>query len=77
MTKPVMSMAAVAAMAASVLLTGCATEKDPQAAYSVPEVREYATGSRLPVRKLGTPANDKAGDKVSGQAAPAAPASGG
>jgi len=70
MMTPVSSLAALGAVAASIALTGCATPQDSKAAYSPPEVREYTTGSRLPVRKLGTPAEDK----VSGQAVPAAPA---
>lgn len=70
MMKPVLSLAALGAIAASIALTGCATQQDSQTAYSAPEVKEYATGSRLPVRKAQTDA--KAGDKVSGQPAPAA-----
>jgi len=76
MMTPVSSLAALGAIAASIALTGCATPQDSQAAYSPPEVREYATGSRLPVRKMGAQANDK----VSGQATPAtaaAPVAGG
>jgi hypothetical protein len=72
MMKPVSSLAALGAIAASIALTGCATPQDSQAAYTPPEVREYATGSRLPVRKLGTQNDAKAGDKVSGEPAPAA-----
>lgn len=72
MMKPVLSLAALGAIGASIALTGCATPQDSQAAYTPPEVREYATGSRLPVRKMGAQTEEKAGEKVSGQAAPVA-----
>ena len=55
MTKFVLNGAALAVVAAGALVSGCATETGTtaQTGPKVEEVREYATGSRLPVRKLG------------------------
>ena len=57
MTIQGMRIAALAAVAASVLMTGCATPADTAAAPPQEKAdKEYATGSRLPVRKPATPA---------------------
>ncbi len=57
-----MRFATLAALAASVLMTGCATQADDSAAQGAEKVdKEYATGSRLPVRKPApaAPTGDK------------------
>ncbi|HEU4776968.1 MAG TPA: hypothetical protein VFS95_09095 [Telluria sp.] len=51
-----MRIALLATMAASVLMTGCATPADTAAQPQEKADKEYATGSRLPVRKPATPA---------------------
>lgn len=53
-----MRIAALAALAASVLMTGCATTAEPSAGQGQQNAdKEYATGSRLPVRKPAAPAD--------------------
>ncbi|HEY0065529.1 MAG TPA: hypothetical protein VGC21_25660 [Telluria sp.] len=52
MTMNAMRIAALAALAASCLTTGCATSADSAAQPQEKVDKEYATGSRLPVRKL-------------------------
>lgn len=52
-----MRIAALAALAATVLVSGCATPAEPSAGQSQQNAdKEYATGSRLPVRKPAAPA---------------------
>jgi hypothetical protein len=52
-----MRIAALATLAAGVLLTGCAAPAESAAGPSQEKAdKEYATGSRLPVRKPTAPA---------------------
>lgn len=53
-----MRIAALAALAGSVLMTGCATPAESAAGQPQEKAadKEYATGSRLPVRKPAAPA---------------------
>lgn len=46
-----MRIAALMTLAACVLMTGCATPADSAAQPQENASKEYATGSRLPVRK--------------------------
>jgi hypothetical protein len=50
-----MGIAMLATVAMSVLMTGCATTADTAAPSQQNADKEYATGSRLPVRKPAAP----------------------
>lgn len=56
MMKQLSSLAALAAVAAATLLTGCATDPEAAARQAARNDAEYITGSNLPRPKSGKPA---------------------